>query len=112
VVTDSPVRDTAAIAALSLPVWARGPACRLPLNLEPVALDVPVTCAGAQVRPGDAVVGSEDGVLVLPASRVPDVLYQLEEVERIEHELAEAIAARRPIEELESIVKRKKIARA
>ena len=111
VVTDSPVRDTAGIGALKMPVYARGPAVRLPLNLEPVALDVPVTCAGAQVRPGDAVVGCEDGVLVVPEARVADVLYQLEDVERIERELQEAIAARLPIERIEAIVKRKKTVR-
>jgi 4-hydroxy-4-methyl-2-oxoglutarate aldolase len=111
VVTDSPVRDTAGIAKLSMPVFARGPAVRLPLNLEPVALDVPVTCGGAQVRPGDAVVGCEDGVLVVPEARVRDVLYQLEDVEKVEHELQNAIAQRRSIEEIEAILKRKKTLR-
>jgi 4-hydroxy-4-methyl-2-oxoglutarate aldolase len=112
VVTDSPVRDTSGIGKLQMPVCARGPAVRLPLNLEPVALDVPVTCAGAQVRPGDVVVGSEDGVLVVPASRIRDVLYQLEDVERIEAELQQAIVTRTSIEQIEAILKRKKTVRA
>ena len=111
VVTDSPVRDTAGIGKLRMPVFARGPAVRLPLNLEPVALDVPVSCGGAQVRPGDAIVGCEDGVLVVPASRVGDVLYQLEDVEQVEGELARAIASRASIEKIESILKRKKALR-
>jgi regulator of RNase E activity RraA len=81
---------------------------RLPLNIEPVALDVPVFCGGAQVRPGDAVVGCEDGVLVVPAPRVDDVLYQLDEVEVCERQLGEAIRGRAPLEEIEAIVKRKK----
>ena len=70
VVTDSTVRDSAGIGELAMPVYARGAAVRLPLNMEPVALDVPVFCGGAQVRPGDVVIGSEDGVMVVPASRV------------------------------------------
>ena len=81
VVTDSTVRDTAGMQALSMPVYARGTAVRLPLTMEPIALDVPVFCGGAQVRPGYAVVDSEDGVLVVPESRVADVLYQLPDVE-------------------------------
>lgn len=112
VVTDSPVRDTAGIGKLQMPVYARGPAVRLPLNYEPVALDVPVTCAGAQVRPGDAVVGSEDGVLVVPASRIRDLLYQLEDVEQVEGDLQQAIATRASIERIEAILKRKKTLRA
>ena len=112
IVTDSPVRDTAGIGKLQMPVYARGPAVRLPLNLEPVALDVPVTCAGAQVRPGDAVVGSEDGVLVVPASRIRHLLYQLEDVEQVEGDLQQAIATRASIERIEAILKRKKTLRA
>jgi 4-hydroxy-4-methyl-2-oxoglutarate aldolase len=112
VVTDSPVRDTAGIGKLSMPVFSRGPAVRLPLNFEPVALDVPVTCGGAQVRPGDAIVGNEDGVLVVPAGRLRDVLYQLEDVEKVEGELVSAIASRASLEKIESILKRKKALRA
>jgi regulator of RNase E activity RraA len=34
-VTDSPVRDSAGIATLAMPVYAAGAAVRLPLNIEP-----------------------------------------------------------------------------
>lgn len=111
VVTDSPVRDTAGIGKLEMPVYARGPAVRIPLNLEPVAIDVPVTCAGAQVRPGDAIVGCEDGVLVVPAARVRDVLYQLEDIEKVEADLQQAIVSRASIEAIEAVLKRKKTLR-
>jgi regulator of RNase E activity RraA len=107
-VTDSTVRDSAGMSDLAMPVYSRGTAVRLPLNMEPIALDVPVFCGGAQVRPGDAVVGCEDGVLVVPAPRVDDVLYQLDEVEVCERQLGEAIRGRAPLEEIEAIVKRKK----
>jgi regulator of RNase E activity RraA len=40
------------------------------------------------------VVGCEDGVLVLPESRVDDVLYPLDEIEACERELASAIQRR------------------
>ena len=107
-VTDSTVRDSAGMSELTMPVYARGTAVRLPLNMEPVALDVPVFCGGAQVRPGDAVVGCEDGVLVLPASRVDDVLYQLDDVEVCERDLGGAIKRRASLEEIEAVLKRKK----
>jgi 4-hydroxy-4-methyl-2-oxoglutarate aldolase len=111
VVTDSPVRDSAGIGALTMPVYARGAAVRLPLNTEPVALDVPVFCGGAQVRPGDVVVGSEDGVMVVPESRVADVLYQLEDAEVCERDLQQAIQSRASLDDIEAILKRKKALR-
>lgn len=110
-VTDSTVRDSAGMAELAMPVYARGTAVRLPLNMEPVALDVPVFCGGAQVRPGDAVIGCEDGVMVVPEARVDDVLYQLEDVERCEHDLAQAIRSRASLDAIEAVLKRKKALR-
>ncbi|MFO1303816.1 MAG: RraA family protein [Burkholderiales bacterium] len=110
-VTDSTVRDSAGMADLAMPVYARGTAVRLPLNMEPIAIDVPVFCGGAQVRPGDIVVGCEDGVIVVPESRVDDVLYQLEDVEVCERDLSAAIKRRASLEEIESVLKRKKAVR-
>jgi len=111
VVTDSTVRDSAGMADLAMPVYARGTAVRLPLNMEPIALDVPVFCGGAQVRPGDAVVGCEDGVLVVPEPRIADVLYQLEDVEACEHDLQKAIKSRASLDDIEAVLKRKKALR-
>ena len=111
VVTDSMVRDSAGMAELTMPVYARGTAVRLPLNMEPVALDVPVFCGGAQVRPGDAVIGCEDGVMVVPESRVADVLYQLEDVEVCERDLQHAIKSRASLDVIEAVLKRKKALR-
>jgi len=34
----------------------------------------PITCAGVEVAPGDIVFGDDDGVVVIPAGRVPEVL--------------------------------------
>ncbi|WP_108663222.1 RraA family protein [Acuticoccus kandeliae] len=112
IVTDSLVRDGTGIAAIDLPVFSRGVTTRLPMTMEPIALDVPVVCAGAQVRPGDTIVGDADGILVLPTARLDDILYQLEDVAVIEKELAAAIAARHPLEALEGVIKRKKARRA
>jgi len=111
IVTDSMVRDRAGISAVDLPVFARGVTTRLPMSMEPIALDVPLVCAGAQVRPGDLVMADDDGVFVLPGSRVDDVLRELEEVEPIEKELQKAILARASIDSIEQLIKRKKARR-
>jgi len=111
-ITDSTVRDSAGMLELSMPVYARGPAVRLPMMMEPVALDVPVVCGGAQVRPGDALIGNEDGIVVIPEGRVGDILFELEDAEVCENALKQAIVKGATLDDIEAILKRKKAPRA
>jgi len=112
IVCDAPVRDYAGMGALTMPVFCSGRSARMPATPDIVALDVPIVCGGAQVRVGDMVVGSDDGVLVLPASRVDEVLYQLEEIEEIERTLQAAVVGGRPLREIEGLPGRTKKLRA
>jgi regulator of RNase E activity RraA len=74
-VIDGLVRDVKKIQALQFPVFARG--------IKPVdskgrgiILDynVPVECAGVRVNPGDLVFADYDGVVVVPAEVLPQVI--------------------------------------
>jgi 4-hydroxy-4-methyl-2-oxoglutarate aldolase len=112
IVCDAPVRDHAGMAALTMPVFCVGRSARMPLTTDIVALDVPIVCGGAQVRAGDVVIGSNDGVLVLPKSRLDEVIYQLEDMEEIERNLQAAILAGRSLREIEDLAGRKKKLRA
>ena len=47
-------------------------------------MQVPVTCAGVLVRPGDYIVGDSDGVVVVPADRAEDVLALIREYDEKE----------------------------
>lgn len=51
-----------------------------------VTLDknVPVTCAGAYVEPGDLIVGDEDGVICIPKESVEEVMRIAEDIEKKE----------------------------
>src|SRR5438067_2655126 len=70
VVTDGLIRDSRAVAALGLPVWARG--------VTPVAsrkdgvggVGGAVVIGGVPVADGDLVVADADGVVVWPAAQV------------------------------------------
>lgn len=109
-VTDSNVRDYLEIAAMKIPVFSRGPAIRR-APVELVGLNVPVTCGGAQVAPGDLVVGDADGIAVIPAARIADVLYQVEDIAKLEAEQEKAIRAGVSMDKLNAIIAKKKILR-
>ena len=111
-VTDSTVRDSAGMAELAMPVYARGTAVRLPLNMEPVALDVPVFCGGAQVRPGDAVIGCEDGVHGRCPSRASTTCSTSSRTSRCASATSRtAIKRRASLDDIEAVLKRKKALR-
>jgi len=74
VVTDGLIRDSRAVAALGLPVWARG--------VTPVAsrkdgvgsVGGRVTIGGVVVADGDLVIADADGVVVWPSARHDEYL--------------------------------------
>jgi 5-oxopent-3-ene-1,2,5-tricarboxylate decarboxylase/2-hydroxyhepta-2,4-diene-1,7-dioate isomerase len=74
VVTDGGVRDTPAVAELALPTYYLAPHGAVLGALHfPLEDDVPVTCAGVLVIPGDVMVGDAEGVVVVPAAMAEDV---------------------------------------
>jgi 4-hydroxy-4-methyl-2-oxoglutarate aldolase len=74
-VTDGLVRDVTRIRAMGFPVFHGGIG---PLDTrnraEMVAKDVTVTIAGVSVSPGDWILGDADGVVVIPAGNVEQVI--------------------------------------
>ncbi|MDP9143448.1 MAG: hypothetical protein M3N43_01925 [Actinomycetota bacterium] len=84
-VVDGAVRDVRALHALGLPLWHRSVR---PLaytrRLECVARDVPVTCGGVQVAPGDLIIADADGVAVVPQGRATEIRQRAEAVMAME----------------------------
>ncbi|MBI4184941.1 MAG: RraA family protein [Proteobacteria bacterium] len=110
VLSDGRVRDYAEIAELKMPVFCRGPAIR-PHALEVVGVNVPVSFAGAQVNPGDIVVGDADGIVVIPLSRLAEVVAEAEDIGRLEIEQEKAIRAKAPMTAINEILGRKRMRR-
>jgi len=99
-VIDASVRDTPQIRKLQFPVFSRGVAPSTTINHYRVTgVNVPVTCAGVRVTPGDIITADEDGVAVVPIARAPEVLKKSQELDDTEHRMLPFIEKYRSIKE-------------
>jgi len=73
-VLDGAVRDAAEIRALGFPTFAAGICPAGPGKGFGGIIDGPIACAGCPVRPGDIVIGDDDGVAVIPLERQAEIL--------------------------------------
>jgi 4-hydroxy-4-methyl-2-oxoglutarate aldolase len=76
-VVDGAVRDVDGIEALGFPVFAVASTPTPPARERDGELDVPITCGGLTVNPGDYVYGDADGVVVVPADLHDEILGRL-----------------------------------
>ena len=99
-VIDGSVRDTPQIRKLQFPVFSRGVAPSTTINHYRVTgTNVPVTCAGVRVNPGDIITADEDGVAVVPRARAPEVLKKAQDLDNTEHSMIPFIEKFRSIKE-------------
>lgn len=94
-VLDGGVRDVDAIADLPMPVFARGRTPAGPYKSGPYRLLVPASVAGVVVTPGDAVVGDEDGVVVVPLADIDQVVERARQI--LANEEEKRVVNARPI---------------
>ena len=99
-VIDGSVRDTPQIRKLQFPVFSRGVVPSTSINhYRFVGMNIPVTCAGARVSPGDIITADEDGVAVVPKARAEEVLKKAQELDNTEHSMLPFIEKYRSITE-------------
>lgn len=92
IVIDGLCRDSRTLAELDLPVYARGVApTACPARVVP-SVQVPIMIGSVQVRPGDLVLGDDDGVVVATEEEVLAVLDAAETIQRREEGLRAQIA--------------------
>lgn len=84
IVVDGYVRDKTGLAALDIPIYAKGFMQRSPAKKGPGEINTTVMCAGVKVEPGDLVMGDYDGVTVVPRDRIEEVLTAAEKKDEYE----------------------------
>jgi 4-hydroxy-4-methyl-2-oxoglutarate aldolase len=84
-VIDGGARDIEELEEIGFPIWSRSqtPATSVG-RYVPVAKNVPVTCGGVLVRPGDWIVADQTGVVVVPTASLPEVLKLLRQYDEKE----------------------------
>ncbi|MCD4842532.1 MAG: bifunctional hexulose-6-phosphate synthase/ribonuclease regulator [Methanosarcinales archaeon] len=91
VVIDGAVRDIDDIRRLEFPVYARAV---VPNAGEPKGfgeINAEISCAGQTVRPGDYIVGDDNGIVVVPKERAYEIARRSVEVEKNESRIRDEI---------------------
>ena len=65
-VFDGCVRDAALLKDAPMPIFCRGTAPNDPSKEDSGGLNIPITCGGVAVMPGDLIVGDDDGGAMVP----------------------------------------------
>lgn len=93
IVIDGFCRDTATLARLDLPVYARGSVPSAPPALGLPVVQMPVRIGAVVVLPGDVVLGDDDGLVAATADELEALIDAAEDLQRAEVALQRAIAA-------------------
>lgn len=91
VIIDGAMRDMDALRSMRLPVFAAGIQPNGPYKNGPGEINVPISCGGIVVYPGEIIVGDGDGVVAINPADAPDVLKRARTRQQKENKTREAI---------------------
>jgi 4-hydroxy-4-methyl-2-oxoglutarate aldolase len=74
VILDAAARDVTALREMRFGVWARAISAAGTVKEQPGWVNIPISCGGQVVFPGDAIVADDDGVVVIARADVETVL--------------------------------------
>lgn len=79
IVVDGVIRDIVGIKALDFPVFCKGTTVAASAKSGGGKVQVPISCGGVTVHPGDLIVGDADGVVVIPQEKEEEILKKAKE---------------------------------
>lgn len=74
IVVDGAVRDSMGLIEIGFPTFARAITPRIYGTQGPGAINVPISCGGVTVNPGDLIMADNDGIVVVPKDDIERVL--------------------------------------
>jgi regulator of RNase E activity RraA len=99
-VIDGGVRDVGQLRKIGFPVYATGIVPSTSVSHYRFAgAEIPVTCDGVEVNPGDIVAADGDGVVIVPRAKAKEVLAVAQEMDFQEHSMYSIIEKYKSIQE-------------
>jgi regulator of RNase E activity RraA len=93
IVIDGAVRDVDDLSDQGLAVYARGVSPAGPWKNGPSRIGLPVACGNLVCNPGDAIIGDNDGIVIIPRHALATTLERTEAQEQTEQKMRAAIHA-------------------
>lgn len=99
-IVDGGVRDVGQLRKIGFPVYATGIVPSTSVSHYRFAgANLPVSCDGVEVRPGDIVAADGDGVVIVPRARAAEILARAQEMDFKEHSMYSIIEKYKSIQE-------------
>lgn len=74
IILDGPIRDIDEIGQWDFPVYCTGTTPGGPYKEGPGEINVPISCGGISVNPGDIILADPDGIIVIPRQDAAAIL--------------------------------------
>ena len=87
IVIDGPCRDTATLRRLDIPCYAHSVTCVAGTASRLFETQIPISCGGVRVYPGDIVFGDDDGLIVASSTEVSEIIEVAEDIQAREGRL-------------------------
>ncbi len=84
IVLDGPIRDYEEVSQKDFFLYATGSTPGGPYKNGPGEVNVPISCGGVSVNPGDIILGDYDGVIVIPREDAEQILTQARKLKEMD----------------------------